>query len=167
MPESESPQTPPSIKNDIRIPEATSLYDALEKILWFWPNVYIQAYREGSNPQESFDLERAVRLTGQHQGLVVLRSRVELGKILSRALGEDETLNTEDAFDEFVNMFCGHIMNKIRSSEKVIFRHFLPFQLLMGDRINRPPEAEMTVAIQEIPLNVRLWIESDTSSGDE
>jgi hypothetical protein len=152
-------QNPITDKNDIRIPEKSDLYAALENILWFWPNLFIHACPLESGFKKKFNLTRAVRLTGQYQGLILIESYQELGFLLSRSLSNPSMAAGEDAFNEFVNMFCGHIMNKIRNSDRVAFRHFLPFELTPQDLPSRPPEAMMTVAIQEFPLNVQLWID--------
>jgi hypothetical protein len=50
-------------------------------------------------------------------------------------------------------------MNKIRASENVAFRHFLPFHLSQWEWPARPPDAKMTVALQSIPVDVQLWID--------
>ena len=57
-------------------------------------------------------------------------------------------------------------MNKIRASDKVAFRHFLPLPAADSDLPARPPEARMTVAIETIPLDVLLWI-NDSPAGSE
>lgn len=142
---------------DIRIPDTSDLFDALEHILWFWPSVYVQLVKE-SQPAHYFDLCRSVKLTGQYQGLVILKTSQRLGDVLARALLEDRLTNSEDAFNEFANMFCGHIMNKIRTGG-VSFRHFLPIPISNMEKPPRPAEARMTVAIESIILEVELWID--------
>ncbi len=142
---------------DIHVPTTADLYDALENILWFWPRVFVQLVKE--SPRESaFDLIRCVSLTGQYEGLVMLRTTTALGRVLAEALLEDTPTSPEDAFNEFSNMFCGHIMNKIRASDKVAFRHFLPVPAREVQVPARFPEARMTVAVESIVLDVKLWI---------
>src|SRR5208283_4128180 len=106
-------------KNDIRVPDKTDLYDALENILWFWPTIYIHSYQTNPDKKIEFDLVRAVKLTGQYQGLVIIQSFQDLGELLAHALLDERPSSGPDAFNEFVNMFCGHIMNKIRASDQV------------------------------------------------
>jgi len=155
----DSPYSFEPAENDIRIPEKADLWDALEKILWFWPNVYIRSFELDPSRKMEFNLTRAVKLSGQHQGLVLIQSSEALGMLLASSLQQTGTHASRDAFNEFVNMFCGHIMNKIRNSDRVAFRHFLPFELSPQAWPARSPEAMMTVAIQDIPLNVLLWID--------
>ncbi len=143
---------------DIRIPTTADLYEALENILWFWPGVFVQLVKENQKVPIP-DLSRAVRLTGQYEGLVILRSLESLGQILAKALLEDRPSSPEDAFCEFSNMFCGHIMNKIRTSDKVAFRHFLPLPASEALQPSRPPEARMMVALESVVLDVQLWID--------
>jgi hypothetical protein len=81
-----------------------------------------------------------------------------LGKTLATSLVADGSSSPDDAFNEFSNMFCGHIMNKLRASNQATFRHFLPMETSGSTIPDRPPEARMTVAIQSIVLDVRLWI---------
>ena len=88
----------------------------------------------------------------------MLKTSESLGGILARALLEDKPTSPEDAFSEFSNMFCGHIMNKIRVSDKVAFRHFLPLAVPEASRPGRPADARMTVAIESVVLDVELWI---------
>jgi hypothetical protein len=151
-------------KNDIRVPEKTDLYDALEKILWFWPTIYIHSYQLDPQAKNEFNLIRAVKLTGQYQGLVIIQSFQDLGDLLARSLLDDRPSSGQDAFNEFTNMFCGHIMNKIRASENVAFRHFLPFPISQPEWPTRQPDAKMTVAIQSIPVDVQLWIDPVSSA---
>ncbi len=143
---------------NIHIPTNKDLFEALENILWFWPGIFVQWVKEGQAIPE-FDLLRTVRLTGQYEGLVILRTSEELGASLASTLLEDRPSTGADAFSEFANMFCGHIMNKIRGSEEVAFRHFLPQPAPDSGWPARPPEARMTVAVAKIPLEVQLWID--------
>ena len=146
----------------IHIPTTADLYEALENILWFWPSVFVQLVKDNQG-ETLLDLSRTVRLTGQYEGLVILKSTESLGRILANSLLEDRPSSPEDAFGEFSNMFCGHIMNKIRTSDKVAFRHFLPLPASESLRPSRPPEARMTVAIESVTLDVQLWIGRDAS----
>jgi hypothetical protein len=145
------------LPKDIHIPTTADLYEALENILWFWPGIFVQMVKDGQG-QLDFDLSRSVRLTGKYEGLVMLKTSEALGRILAQALLENHPSSPEDAFNEFSNMFCGHIMNKIRASDKVAFRHFLPLTAPESSRPTRPPEARMTVAVESIVLDVQLWI---------
>jgi len=143
----------------IHIPDTADLYDALENILWFWPSVFVQLVKE-DQWDRVFDLTRAVRLTGQCEGVIFLRTSRKLGELLASSLLEDLPVSPEDAFGEFANMFCGHIMNKIRRSDAVDFRHFLPTDLPYSGKPDRPADARMAVAVGGLLLDVELWIES-------
>jgi len=147
----------PGVPEDIRVPTPADLFEALENILWFWPGLFVQWVQEG---QEIQDLahSRSMKLTGQYEGLVILRTSETLGRVLADALLGDKATSPTDAFNEFSNMFCGHIMNKIRVSNKTVFRHFLPRPTLEIAPPDRLPDARMTVAIESIVLDVQLWI---------
>ncbi len=147
----------PGVPEGIRVPTPADLFDALENILWFWPGIFVQWVKEGREKQD-LGLSRSMKLTGQYDGLVILRTSETLGQVLANSLLADKATSPEDAFNEFSNMFCGHIMNKIRVSDETVFRHFLPRPTLEIGPPNRPPDARMTVAIESIVLDVQLWI---------
>lgn len=143
---------------DIHVPTTANLFEALENILWFWPGIFVQLVQEDPDRVAS-DLTRSVRLSGQYEGWVVLKTSKSLGAILAKSLVGDAPMPPEDAFNEFSNMFCGHIMNNLRASNQAVFRHFLPVEEQESKLPSRPPDACITVAIQHIVLNVQLWID--------
>jgi hypothetical protein len=107
---------------------------------------------------ERMTMVRSVTLTGKYEGLVVLRTTPDLAALFQTALVGKNAQGDDDAFNEFVNMFCGHMMSKIRATEQVPFRHFLPQRPDIDSWPGRAPEAVMTVSIQHIPLKVELWV---------
>jgi len=143
---------------DIHVPTTANLFEALENILWFWPGIFVQLVQEDQK-RVDFDLIRSVRLSGQYEGWVVLKTSKSLGAILAKSLVGDAPMPPEDAFNEFSNMFCGHIMNHLRASNQATFRHFLPVEELESKLPSRPPDAFITVAIQHVVLNVQLWVD--------
>jgi hypothetical protein len=142
----------------VRVPTTANLFEALENILWFWPGVFVQLVKEDPKPVD-FDLTRSVRLSGQYEGWVVLKTSKPLGTILAKSLVGDAPTPSEDAFNEFSNMFCGHIMNNLRASNQAVFRHFLPMEELESKMPSRSPDACITVAIQHVVLHVQLWVD--------
>jgi hypothetical protein len=142
----------------VHVPTTANLFEALENILWFWPGVFVQLVKEDPKPVD-FDLTRSVRLSGQYEGWVVLKTSKPLGTILAKSLVGDAPTPSEDAFNEFSNMFCGHIMNNLRASNQAVFRHFLPMEELESKMPSRSPDACITVAIQHVVLHVQLWVD--------
>jgi hypothetical protein len=145
--------------NDAGFPSRTDLFNALENILWFWPEIFLQSV-PSQEPPKGLTLSRTVRLTGTHEGLVVFRGTPELGTLLAKKLLQFEGTGSysEDAFSEFVNMFCGHLMAKIRDQEKGSFRHFLPLELPEQDWPQETPDANLVVGVANHLLEIRLWL---------
>lgn len=148
-----------STQNDTRFPSRMDLFNALENILWFWPEVFLQSVAS-QNPPRGLTLARTVRLTGTHEGLAIFRGTPELGSLLAKKLLQFEGSGpyAEDAFGEFVNMFCGHLMAKIRDKEKTSFRHFLPLDLPEQEWPREIPDANLVVGVANHLLEIRLWL---------
>ncbi len=154
--------TPP-LQNDTRELSRIDLFNALESVLWFWPEIFIHSAENNPTLREQMTLARTVRLTGNREGLVAFRSTPKLGVLMAQKLlrlermEEAESL-AADAFSEFVNVFCGYLMDKIRERNRTSFRHYLPLDLPQGQWPGSPPHAELTVGVQDYLLEIRLWI---------
>jgi hypothetical protein len=148
-----------ALQNESRFPSRADLFNALENILWFWPEVFLQSITSQTPPQ-GLTLTRTVRLTGTHEGLAIFRGTPELGTLLAKKLLQFEGTGpyAEDAFGEFVNMFCGHLMAKIRDHKKTSFRHFLPLDLPERDWPQETPDANLVVGVANHLLEIRLWL---------
>ncbi len=153
-----------SAKNDSSFPSRIDLFNALENILWFWPDLFIQSAEFGENLSEHLSLARSVRLTGTHEGFVVLRTTPGLGAMMAeKLLGPGETdSRSADAFAEFVNMFCGYLMARIREKGKASFRHFLPVNTAKKDWPTMEPNATLVVGVQDHLLEISLWTSPST-----
>lgn len=158
----------PPIKNDTRELSRIDLFNALESILWFWPEIFIHSAEQNQTPRENLTLARTVRLAGVLEGLAVFRSTPSLGVLMAQKLlrlekmEEAESL-AADAFSEFVNVFCGYLMDKIREKDKPSFRHFLPLELPKEKWPATPPDTGLVVGVQDHLLEIRLWITAQSS----
>jgi hypothetical protein len=159
----------PPAKNDTRFPSRVDLFNALENILWFWPELFIQSAEVGESDRLQMTLTRCVRLTGTHEGTVVIQATSELGKLMAKNLlqMDDPGPYAADAFSEFVNMFCGHLMNKIRDTEKASFRHFLPLDLPKRHWPKTPPDSSLTVGVGTHLLQIDLWLAPAAPTGQK
>ncbi len=150
----------PPAKNDTRFPSRLDLFSALENILWFWPELFIHSAGTSEDQKTKMTLVRSVRLTGTREGFVVFRASPGLGALMAQNLlkVENPTHYAEDAFSEFVNIFCGYLMAKLRDAEKASFRHFLPLIMPEDNWPPTPPDSTLCVGVKDNLLEIGLWI---------
>jgi len=160
------PHDRPSLKKtattkiDSRIPSRLDLFNALENILWFWPELFIQSAEITETQRSQMILTRSVRLTGTHEGTVTFQATPELGALMAQNLLQIENADAHaaDAFTEFVNMFCGHMMNRIRDTTKASFRHFLPLEVPKSEWPASSPDSTLMVGVGAHLLQIDLWL---------
>ncbi len=143
--------------------EMNAVMEAMKNVLHSWaylPSGSIGAPVEGPAPLQ---LERSVRLSGRALGYLNVRTNPELSKILAEyAQGEPVAVeNQEDAFHEFVNIFCGHLMTYLWGKEGKGFDSFLPIPTTPADWPITSPAASCAFIVEDIPVEVRLWIKGD------
>lgn len=156
----------PQVKIDTRCPSPLDLFNALENILWFWPELFIQSAKLSEDEKIKMTLVRSVRLTGTHEGFVVFRTTPGLGALMAKNLlhVEDPVPYADDAFSEFVNMFCGHLMARIRDINKASFRHFLPLDMPEDNWPPTPPDSTLCVSVKDNLLEIGLWLIPEDSA---
>lgn len=156
-------------KNASHLPSKLDLFNALEKILWFWPDLFIHSAAVSEEQKVGMTLVRSVRLTGIREGFVVFRANPGLGALMAKNLlkADDPELYDEDAFSEFVNIFCGHLMGQLRDKVKASFRHFLPLTMPEDNWPPVPPDLTLLVGVKEHLLEIGLWISPETPPSAE
>lgn len=164
------PISTPDTKNDTREFSRIDLFNALESILWFWPEIFIRSAEKNQTSPDHMTLVRTVRLTGSLEGLVVFRSTPKLGVLMAQKLLRLETKEeieamAPDAFAEFVNVFCGYLMDKIREKNQTSFRHYLPLDLPREQWPTEPPHADLSVGVQDHLLEIHLWVLPENGAG--
>ncbi len=143
--------------------EQNAVQEAMRHVLHSWaylPSGPIGAPVEGPAPLK---LERSVSLSGRALAYLNIRTSPELAKLLSEsARGEERhEENDEDAFYEFVNIYCGHLMTYLWGKEGAKFDSFLPVPTTPVDWPKPTPSASCAFLVENIPVEVRLWIKGD------
>ena len=139
--------------------------DVLEK--WaFLPCADMGSVVEGPAP---LPLERMVRISGPLDALLVVRAPESFGLYLwENASGGTEAARPgvqADAFNEFVNLFCGHLLTSLRRNAKEPFKPFLP-QASQPEQWPQPkPRFSVALLVEDIPVEVRLWIGTPSVPG--
>ena len=145
--------------------EMNALMEAMRYVLETWsylPSGHIGQPVEGP---AKLGMERSVRITGRANAFLTLRTLPELGSILYQyARGEEGGQEgAEDAFNEFVNIYCGHLMTYLWGKDRAQFNPYLPVPSTPKDWPSGPPSAACVFITEDIPLEVRLWIERETA----
>jgi hypothetical protein len=140
--------------------ELNALLEAMRHVLETWaylPSGHIGEPVEGP---AKLSLERSVRMTGQEQAFLNVRTLPELGSMLYQyARGEEGGVEgDEDAFNEFVNIYCGHLMTYLWGKERAHFKPYLPLPSTPSDWPAADPSAACVFITEDIPVEVRLWI---------
>jgi hypothetical protein len=143
--------------------EQNAIMEAMKNVLHSWaylPSGSIGAPVEGPAP---LAVERSVRLSGRALAYLNLRTTPELSKMLSQyAKGEEnQGADDEDAFHEFVNIYCGHLMTYLWGKEGAQFDSYLPIPTTPSDWPSSMPAAACAFLVENIPVEVRLWIKGD------
>ena len=143
--------------------EQNALQEAMKHVLHTWaylPSGPIGAPVEGP---AGLSLERSVRISGRALGFLNLRTSPELSFLLSQcAQGEEEPAgDSEDAFHEFVNIYCGHLMTYLWGKSGTHFDSFLPVPTTPTDWPKGAPTASCAFLVENIPVEVRLWIKGE------
>ncbi len=107
-------------------------------------------------------LERAVRFSGPLNGSLVVRAPEAFGLYLwENASGGTEAAQAgvrTDAFNEFVNLFCGHLLTSLRRSVQGAFNPYLPQISSPEQWPPHQPQFSMALLVEDMPVEVRLWI---------
>jgi hypothetical protein len=145
--------------------EISAVQEAMKHVLHSWaylPSGSIGAPVEGP---AHLPLERSVRLSGRSVAFLNIRTNRELSGLLSQyARGEEVPAGAEeDAFQEFVNIYCGHLMTYLWGKEGSKFESFLPVPTTPADWPTITPSASCAFLVENIPVEVRLWIKGARS----
>ena len=143
--------------------EQSAVMEAMKQVLQTW--AYLTSGPIGA-PVEGparLPLERSVRLSGRALAFLNIRTNQELSTLLSQsATGEEENQgDSEDAFQEFVNIYCGHLMTYLWGKSGSHFDSFLPVPTHPGDWPKGTPSASCAFLVENIPVEVRLWIKAE------
>jgi hypothetical protein len=140
--------------------ELRAVMEAMKHVLQSWaflPSTEIGLPVEGPAP---LALERSIRLSGPALCFLNLRTAPELSVLLSEsAQGETpDSEENEDAFHEFVNIYCGHLMTFLWGKSGQAFDPFIPIPTVPRDWPEVEPSASCAFIVENIPVEVRIWI---------
>lgn len=114
-------------------------------------------------------LERMVCFSGVVEGFLVVRAPHRFGQCLweniAGAEGTGETLAHNDAFNEFVNLFFGHLSPSLRRPGQGLLNPYLPQASYPGLWPQRRPQASLAALVEDMPVEVRLWLGPDSPNG--
>ena len=114
-------------------------------------------------------LERMVSFSGSVEGLLVVRAPHRFGQCLweniSGAESTGETLAHGDAFNEFVNLFFGHLSASLRRLAPGQLDPYLPQPSSPALWPQRRPQASLAALVEDMPVEVRLWLGADSLEG--
>jgi hypothetical protein len=145
--------------------ELNAIMESMRHVLHSW--AYLPSGPIGT-PVEGparLDLERSVILSGRALAFLNVRTCPELTSLLSQcAMGEPgSAADAEDAFHEFVNIYCGHLTTYLWGKEGAKFNSFLPVPSTPTEWPRVEPSASCAFLVENIPVEVRLWIKDDRS----
>ncbi len=109
------------------------------------------------------NLEKSVHFTGRARGILNVRTTPELGALLAEyTQGEPGTPEAaDDAFREFVNIYCGHLMTFLWGQENAAFDPYLPVDSTPAQWPSASPSAACCFLVGDAPVEVRLWVERE------
>lgn len=105
-------------------------------------------------------MEWSVRLSGPALCFLNLRTVPEMALLIAQNVqGVDQVPDGgEDAFREFVNIFCGHLLTYLWGQSGKSFDPFLPIPTTPSDWPGAEPSAACVFIVENNPIEIRLWI---------
>jgi hypothetical protein len=143
--------------------ELKAVMESMRTVLKSW--VYLPSGHIGRpvDGPARLSLERSVSLEGDARAFVTIRTVPQLGSLLCQYATGDPCgpEEGEDAFYEFVNIFCGHLVTYLWGSEGKVFQTYLPVPTTPADWPNAAPSVACAFITEDLPIEVRLWIKDN------
>lgn len=154
---------PPLEPQEFPKSEMRALLESMRHVMNSW--AYLAPFDIGL-PAEGpafLEMEKSVYFSGRAKGILNIRTTPELASILAEyASGEPGGAeDAKDAFREFVNIFCGHLMTFLWGQESAGFDPYLPQDSTQKDWPAAPPSAACCFLVGNSPVEVRLWVERE------
>lgn len=153
---SAAPPAVPAITNQ-------DLYEVFQSVLEKWAFLSCDFMGGTVEGPAQLPLERLVGFSGPLEGYLVVRSSENFGKHLwENVSGDESALDAAphgDAFSEFVNLYFGHILTVLRRHVEGTFDPYLPQSSIPSLWPGRKPDAAIALLVENIPVEVRLWID--------
>ena len=140
--------------------EVMAVVEAMRHVLQGWAFLPLDYIGEPVAGPARMPLEWSVRLSGAALCFLNIRTFPEVSALLSHhAQGEGTgPEDQEDAFREFVNIFCGHMVTYLWGKEGAAFDPYIPVPTTPEDWPNANPSASCAFLVENVPVEVRLWI---------
>lgn len=100
-------------------------------------------------------LEAGVPISGEQEGMLVLRASKGLGDLLASWAGEGAG---EEAFLPFCSLVCDHLLSSLWKPGMAVFHEGEARPLGTVDWPAGEPDSACAILIQNEPLEVRLWL---------
>jgi hypothetical protein len=144
--------------------ELNGILQGVSVVLESWANLssrYIGVPVEGPAP---LPLEFSVKFSGQASGYLNVRTSDEMAKVLHRSIqSKNGSFITEEAiFKEFVAVFSGRLMAYLWGNNWGLFKSDAPVFSTPENWPASAPSACCAFIVENWPVEIRLWIESDT-----
>lgn len=134
------------------------LREIFDRVIGKWVNVQTQDVSLVSQMPSSVAIERKAVLGGRAKLHLVLRVphgfALKIGRIL--AGGSDEEVVPEDVVSELLNIYCGHLKNRVWRSEEPFSVH-LPEKSEIRDWPRLGPDVVCFMMAGGYPVEIMLW----------
>ena len=150
----------PMEHHDFPKSEINAVLEAMRHVLRYWAYLpYCDVGLPVDGPAK-MPLERSVRLSGRSLACLTIRTQPELAELLAHySQGESKNPgDAEDAFQEFVNIYAGHLMTYLWGDSGKSFDPYLPVPTTPNDWPKPTAAASCAFIVENIPVEVRLWI---------
>jgi hypothetical protein len=152
----------------IHLPSSFELAELIAMILSDWAFFSSQPAGKPVEGPAPLHLEFMVMIKGSLNGHLVMRCQEALGEELAHASTGDPTARDlgDDAFRELCSLATGHILSKFFGNPQLRLEPYMPVPSQPSQWPPRSPETEVVVMVGPYPLEVRLWLETDSISRD-
>ena len=139
--------------------ERDTLFRVMEKVVESWVYLSVRSMGDPVDGIAPLPLERMVEWKGLEGAVVVIRTSEDFGDFLAGEILEGEAgISGEDAFNELVNIYCGHLLAELRKFHGRFSGPFLPRTSKPADWPGRAPDAACALLVEDTPLEIRLWL---------
>jgi hypothetical protein len=150
-------------REDFPQAEVNAIMEAMRYVFHSWAYLPSDPVSSPGEAIAPLALERSVRLSGPAPVFLNVRTVPELSDLLAQC-AEGETKSSadrEDAFQEFVNIFCGHLMTYLWGKDGAVFDPYLPVPTSPSDWPKSKPSARCAFIVENMPIEVRLWLQAE------
>ncbi len=148
-----------SLKMNQRI-DSETLFRVMERVGKNWSNFVVRSLGDPVDGIAPLPLERLVQWNSPERVTVVIRTASDFGDFFAQVVleGESNGISGDDAFNELVNIYCGHLITALRNLYGPFPGPFLPESSIPAKWPPREPDAACALLVEDTPLEIRLWL---------